>query len=183
MINADKNTSAAIWSPDISRTNERKEESSVRFAGKSERSARILGPRPGAKPSCSASIGRSSRKTDGLASRISGVRSSDGRDAVREISSGTKCWSCSGTAIHIGSSETLSGAAGRMLSAGAAIKPTNSGDGFSDAIQFAIWWRTSVLRSTNWMPTRFFESASQTTCAETLILCSRFGSRKRTCGR
>jgi hypothetical protein len=138
LISANKNSSAATWSPDNSRRYERDGEFTMRFTDDSALPVRTCGPKPAAETSRSTLIGRSSTKGGGLASRISGVTSSDGRDAARAIGSGAGGWSCSGTTLPIGSSGTLSRVAGRRLWTGAGVKPSNSGDGFSDAIQFAI---------------------------------------------
>jgi len=138
LITASKNTRAATWSPDNSRTYERGGEYSIGFADDSFLPVRPCVPKPAAEESQSAPSGRSSTKSGRLASRISCVTGSDGRDADRSISSGAKRWSCSGTTIHIGSSGTLSRGAGRMLWTGADVGSSNSGAGFSDAIQSAI---------------------------------------------
>lgn len=138
LISANKKISAATCSPDNSRIYERDEEFSTRFADHSALSARTCGPKPGAKASWSTPIWKSSTKSAGVASRIGGVTSSVGRDATCAFSLGAKCWSCSGTTLPMGSSETLSGVSGTRLWTGAGVKPPNSEDGFSDAIQFAI---------------------------------------------
>jgi hypothetical protein len=76
----------------------------------------------------------------------------------------------------MGSSGKLSRVAGMRLSIGSGVKLSNSGAGFSDAIQFEMWLRASSLRSTNRMPALFFDSASHTICAEISMLCPELGN-------
>ena len=62
------------------------------------------------------------------------------------------------------------------LSTGAGVKAANSGAGFSGAIQLEICCRASAVRSRNRRPALFFDSASQTICAEISMLCRELGN-------
>ena len=95
----------------------------MRFADDSAMPVRTFGPKPAAESSRSHSY-REIFKNEWRACIANlGRRDSDGRDAVREISSGEKCWSCSGITLQFGSSGTLSRGAGRGSETGAGVKP------------------------------------------------------------
>ena len=110
LIAASKNSAAATWNPDNSRTHEREGEFSTRFADDSVLPVRICGPKTATEASPCAFIGRSSINDGALPSRISGVTISGGREPACAISSGEEGWSCSGITLPMAllrSSRTL----------------------------------------------------------------------------
>jgi hypothetical protein len=138
LVTANKITNAATCNPGIARTYKCEREFLTRSRDDSTLSVRTCRRKPATRVWWCTFSRRSSTSARGLASRMSGATISVAGDAVCTISLADECSSCSGKTLPTGSSGKLSNVAGRKLSAGTGVKPSNSGAGFSDAIQSEI---------------------------------------------